>query len=127
MDRVDRGLSLSHRIGRWRLHHFKLVPSVWLSAVEAGGTFCAAHLVMLHAHCSSSLAIASWPSRACIQCNDNAAHNLRLCNLWICGCFLHNFTGPGDLVCISTSHCAPGAATDRRVCVVLSHFVSRIQ
>src|SRR5476649_2034916 len=126
MDRVDRGLSLSHGIGRRRLHHFKLVPGLWLHAVAASGTFCAARFAMLHAHCSYSLAVASRPSRACLQRNDNAAHDFRLCGLRLCGWFLYYSTGPRDLVCISTPHRAPGTATDWDIALVLQHLVARI-
>src|ERR1700690_4264231 len=127
MDRVDRGLSLSHGIGRRGLYHFKSVPSLWIHAIEAGGTFCPAHLVVLYADRSHLLAIASWASRAGIQCDDNAAHDLGVCGLRVCGWVLHYSADAGNLVCISTPHRAPGAATDWDNALALQHLVARIR
>src|ERR1700690_787339 len=127
MDRVDRGLSLSHGIGRRGLYHFKFVPSLWIHAIETGATFWAAHLVVLYADRAYPLAIASWASRACIQCDDNAAHDLGVCGLRVRGWVLHNSADPGDLVCISTPHRAPGAAADWDNALVLQHLVARIR
>src|SRR3974390_1921996 len=126
MARPDRGLSVSHRIGRRGIYHLKPVSSVWLQAIAAGFSFRAAGLVELHGYCSRAFAVASWASGAGIQRDDHASRDVCIRGLWLCGWFLCSSADTGDLVCISPANRAAGA-TAGAIAMVLSHIVAWIR
>src|SRR5450755_3055319 len=123
---AHRRLSLPYRVGGRRLHRFEPLPGVWHAALQAGGAPGFAHLAVLHAGRTGSVAAAPWSSRARIQCPHHTSHDLGVCDFRLCGRFLRHPFDAGELVRVSPLHRRTGATQERTVRLVLSRTIAWI-